>query len=130
ADFEKRNDIFGWGFVSGETREALLRPALDLHYETLKRILAERVADAAGILEDGSVARGSEPVTFVDESGATVPVPNLVGDFVDGLVRALGIDGPEPMARFLAGIATRGSYDLRVAFAPPKLPPYYSRFMN
>jgi len=130
ADFEKRNDIFGWGFVSGETRDALLRSSMDLHFETLKRILAERVADAAGILEDGSVGRGGDAATYVDDSGATVAVPNLVGDFVDTLLGALGIDGPEAMAKFLSGVAARGTYDLHVAFAAPPLPPYYSRYMN
>ena len=130
ADFEKKNDIFGWGFVSGETRDALLRPPIEMHFETLKRIFAERVADAAGILEDGSVSRGDEPVTFVNASGETVPVPNLIGDFVDQLMRVMGLDGPDAMTALLAAISARGSYDLRVAYQAPPLPPYYSRYMD
>ena len=130
ADFEKKNDIFGWGFVSGETRDALLRPPMELHYETLKRILAERVADSAGILEDGSTGRDNEAVTFVDTDGSRKPVRNLVGEFVDKLCAGLGLGDPEAMATFLAGLAEHGSYDLRVAFAPPPLPPYYAGTMD
>ena len=82
ADFERKNDIFGWGFVSGETRDALMRPPLDLHFDTFHRIVAERVAAAAGILEDGSVAKSGEAPTYVDEAGSRVAVPDLIGGFV------------------------------------------------
>src|SRR5262249_20246997 len=57
AEFERKNDIFGWGFLSPETRATLVRSPLDLHFDTFRRILAERVSDAAGILEDGSVSK-------------------------------------------------------------------------
>ncbi len=71
AEFERKNDIFGWGFISGETKEALQQPPARLHFETLKRILAERVAEAAGILEDGSVGKGGDTPTYVDEAGGS-----------------------------------------------------------
>ena len=40
-----------------------------LHFDTFKRILAERVADAAGIVEDGSTARAKNPPTYRDAAG-------------------------------------------------------------
>ena len=130
ADFEKKNDVFGWGFVSGETRDALLRSPMELYFDTLRRIFAERVADAAGIVEDGSTGRGDEAATYLDVSGQKQPVRDLVGEFVDALLAALHIDGPDAMAPFLEGLQAHGSYDLRVAFQPPPLPPYYARTMD
>ena len=130
ANFERKNDIFGWGFVSGETKEALTRPPLELHFETLRRILAERVADAAGILEDGSVAKGGEAPTYVDASGTRLPLPDLVGDFVDSLLHAMGIHGPQDMEAMLRALAPQSLATLRVAFRPPPLPAYYSPIMD
>lgn len=130
AAFEKKNDIFGWGFVSGETRDALLRPPTDLQLDALRRIFAERVADVAGILEDGSVSRGGSPATYVDAAGETHPVPDLIGDFVAALLQALALRTPRDMAEFLRTVTASGSTDLRFAFRPPPLPPYYAPMMD
>ena len=130
AEFERKNDIFGWGILGGEAQQALLRSPLALHLDTLRRILAERVADAAGILEDGSVSRGATPATYRDAAGETHPVPNLVGDFVAALLAAVGVETPEDMQRFLLGIPPHGFENLRVAFRPPTLPPYYGPIMD
>lgn len=130
ADFERENDIFGWGFLSGETKEALLRSPLDLDFDVLRRILAERVADAAGILEDGSVSKTGELVTYVDETDSLHGVPNLIRDFVDRLLQAMQIGNPDGMVAFLRALGGDGSAHLRVAFKPPPLPPYYSRIMD
>lgn len=130
AEFERKNDIFGWGFLGGETQQALLRSPMALHLDTLRRILAERVADAAGILEDGSVSRGANPATYRDAAGETHPVPNLIGDFVEALLAALRVETPEDMQRLLPGISLRGIENLRVAFRPPALPPYYAPVMD
>jgi hypothetical protein len=130
AEFERKNDIFGWGFVSGETREALQQQPGALHFETLKRILAERVADAAGILEDGSVAKGGDSPTYVDEAGLRRPVPNLIGEFVDALLAAMNIATPQDLEAFLGAQNLETFSTLRVAYAPPPLPPYYASFME
>ena len=130
ARFERKNDIFGWGFLSGETKEALQRPASELHFETFKRILAERVADAAGILEDGSVARGGDPPTYVDEAGVRHPVPNLIGDFVAGLLGGLGVASPQDMEAFLRAQSAQALATLQVAYEPPPLPTYYAALMD
>ena len=69
AAWERKNDIFGWGFLGGETLAALQRPIMDLHFDTFRRILMERVADSAAILEDGSVSSGAKPATYRDAGG-------------------------------------------------------------
>jgi len=130
AEFERKNDIFGWGFVGGETREALLRPPLELHLDTLRRILAERVTDAAAIIEDGSVSKGGSGATYVDAAGEVRPVPNLIEEFVDALLRELRVETPRDMADFLRAITRGGTSELRVAFRPPPLPPYDGDFMD
>ncbi|HSB73449.1 MAG TPA: L,D-transpeptidase [Candidatus Methylomirabilis sp.] len=130
AEFERKNDIFGWGFVSGETQQALLRSPMALHLDTLRRILAERIADAAGILEDGSVSKGGSAATYTDQAGEVHPVPNLIGDFVESLLASLRIATPEDMTRILLGVSPQGFANLRVAFRPPPLPPYYTALME
>jgi hypothetical protein len=128
ADWEKKNDIFGWGFLGGETLASLPRAPLELHFETFKRILAERVADAAGIVEDGSAAKrakkGNVP-TYLDAAGVEHPVPNLIADHVAALLAALHVSSPEEMVSFLRAHGSAGLAGLRVALAGPALPPYY-----
>ncbi len=130
AEFEKKNDIFGWGFLGGETQQALLRTPMALHLDTFRRILAERLADAAGLLEDGSASRGAIPATYQDTTGTVHPVPNLIGDFVEALLAAMHIGSPEEMRDFLLAMSPQGFANLRVAFRPPALPPYYASVME
>jgi hypothetical protein len=126
ADWERKNDIFGWGLLGGETVGALLQPTRGLLRDAFARVVAERVADAAGIVEDGSInqARRKNPPTYRDEQGQSHVVPDLVGDHVRALLAAIGVATPEDVVAFLrahrAGLAT-----LHVAFAPPPLPAYY-----
>jgi len=126
ATWERKHDIFGWGFLGGETLGMLLRPTRALSLEAFRRVLAERVADAAGIVEDGSIntLRKKNPPTWRDTAGATHPVPDLIGDHVDALMAAIGVATPEEMVAFL-----RAHKDalpgLHVAFKAPPLPAYY-----
>jgi hypothetical protein len=122
AAWERRNDIFGWGMLGGETQAALLRPTLDLDYETFRRVLAERVADAAGIVEDGSTR---DSATYQDAAGETHPVPNLIEDHLNALLASLHVSGPGEMIAFLRQHGAAGLAGLRVAFRAPPLPPYY-----
>ena len=103
ATWERKHDIFGWGFVGGETLGMLLRPTRPLSLEAFKRVLAERVADAAGIVEDGSInlIKRKNPITWRDSADAARPVPNLIDDHVNALLAAIGVATPEDMIAFL-----------------------------
>jgi hypothetical protein len=114
ARWERKNDVFGWGFLGGETTTALARPPLELHFETFRRILTERVADAAGIIEDGTV-----PGTR-----------NLIGEHVSALLAALAVKTPEDLAGFLRAVGSARLGQLRVAIAAPALPAYYASHME
>ncbi|HVU51465.1 MAG TPA: L,D-transpeptidase [Polyangia bacterium] len=126
ATWERKHDIFGWGMLGGETLGALLQPNRALLYDDFWRVAAERVADAAGIVEDGSInqARRKNPPTYKDDKGVVHVVPDLIGDHVRALLAAVGVATPEDLVAFLrahrAGLAT-----LHVAFAAPPLPAYY-----
>jgi hypothetical protein len=126
AAWERKNDIFGWGFLGGETLGTLVRPPRELLLEAFRRVLAERIADAAGIVEDGSInlARRRNPPTWRDDAGVTHPVPDLIDEHVDALMHALGVGSPEEMIAFLRAHRT-GLAGLHVAFEAPPLPPYY-----
>jgi hypothetical protein len=130
AAWERKNDIFGWGFLGGETLAALQRPQMELHFETFRRILMERIADAAGILEDGSVAGGKKPATYKDVAGKEHPVPNLIGDYADALMADLKIRTPDDAATFLRRVGREGLATLHVAYRPGAPPPYYSQHME
>ena len=130
AAWERKNDIFGWGFLGGETLAALQRPIMDLHFDTFRRILMERVADSAAILEDGSVSNGAKPATYRDAGGSEQPVPNLIGEFADALLERLGIKNSADVLMFLRRVGRQGLATLHVAFAPPPLPPYYGKDMR
>jgi len=127
ATWERENDIFGWGMLGGETLGVLLEQTRVLLLEDFRRVVAERVADAAGIVEDGSInqARRKNPPTYRDAKGVPRVVPDLIGDHVRVLLAAIGVATPEDLVAFLrahgAGLAS-----LHVAFAPPALPDYYA----
>jgi hypothetical protein len=131
ATWERKHDIFGWGFLGGETLAMLLRSPRELAFETFKRVLAERVADAAGIVEDGSInaARRKNPPTWRDAAGATQPVPDLIGDHVTALLAAIGVATPEQMVAFLRAHKD-AAVGLHVAIKPPPLPEYYQPRME
>lgn len=123
ASWERKNDVFGWAFLGGETLSTLSRSPLDLDLEAFRRVLAERVADAAGIVEDGSAAKWKE-------SGGSEPVRNLIAEYVTALLASLHVATPVEMAEFLRQHGPDGLATLRVAFRAPALPSYYGPHMD
>jgi hypothetical protein len=130
AAWERKNDIFGWGFLGGETLAALQRPPMELHFDTFRRILMERIADGAAILEDGSAMGGKNPAKYKDAAGKEHEVENLIGEYADALLAALAIRNTDDVAAFLRRVGRQGLGSLHVAFRAPPLPPYYGKNMN
>ncbi len=131
ALFERKNRVFGWGFIGRETLVALRRPPLDMHYEAFLRIVEERAASAAGFVEDGS---GSEAPGGMDSyrtaDGRTEPLRNLIAEARAAVVAALGIPTPQSLRDFLAGKTEEEVSRLLVAVKLPALPAYYGPDMD
>ena len=125
ATWERKNDVFGWGFLGGETLGMLLQPTRRCSSTRSSARWPSGVADAAGIVEDGSINLiKKNPPTWTRQHGAAGPVPNLIDDHVNALLAAIGVATPEDMVAFL-----RAHKDalptLHVAVKAPALPEYY-----
>ena len=112
AKFERRNRIFGYGHIRSETLKALGTAPDELNHRTLIRVLGERIIDAAGIIEDGSVP-GSR---------------DLVGENIDAFAKAMGIDTPLGALEWFDRVVAFRRLTVGVKL-PPK-PPYYSDHME
>ncbi len=124
ALWERKNNIFSWGILGGDTLAALQRPPLELQYETFTRILTERVVDAAGIIEDGTVGKGSDAPKYQDTAGVTQQVHNRVDEYREALMSALGVRDPASMRALLDALGADGVRGFRVAMVAPQEPDY------
>ena len=130
--------IIGTG-LDADTLHALALGGEELAFRAVLRSLRERVADAGGLLEDGSASETKATVVgrlldltrFAPLHEQALPngAPDLVGAATDVAARELGWSSPEA-AR--ADLLKRGK-DLkttRVAVALPKAPTYHSAAMD
>jgi hypothetical protein len=123
--FERKHNIYGWGMINRSTAEALGRTPLQNSHESLKRMIIERVVSAAGILEDGS--RRDE---YRGADGSPHQVRNLVQEFGDATIQALGLTDPERSKAFLLQYEKEGYDRLFIAVQLPELPEYYKAHME
>jgi hypothetical protein len=130
ALFERKHRVFGWGFLSHDSVEALKQPPLEGERQTVLRVLTERGMHAGGFLEDGSPASKSDkPRTFRGADGKEHPVPNLEQELKDDIVTAFGLQTPESTLAWLESLGTLSGQKL-VAIEGPQLPEYYSSNMD
>ena len=131
--YQRRHMLPSPGTLDSETREALLTDSRELDFRTLLRVLRERVADGAGLIEDGSAAHSWEPVLgrFIDSSEyrramRAQPLENGAPDLVDrateAVAVALGWTSPESAARALAAAPVPD----RIAARLPPVPAYHA----
>jgi hypothetical protein len=74
--------------------------------------------------------RGRKPATYHDETGQTRAIPDVLGQHVAALLAVMDIESPDDMVDTLRALAPAGFGSLRIAFAPPPLPPYYGANME
>lgn len=114
ALFQRRNMLPSRPVLDRETREAFLTPSRELDFRSLLRALRERVADAGGLVEDGSARNAWEPVLgrFIDSAEyrqalRSQPLDNGAPDLVDrateAVAVALGWVSPEAAVTALTG---------------------------
>lgn len=126
--YQRRYMLPSRPMVDQETRETMLLPSRELDFRALLRALRERVADATGLIEDGSAGNAWEPVLgrFIDSAEyrnvlrprrLARAAPDLIDRATEVAARALGWTSPEEAAVALAG-GTPGVVTVLLPAAP------------
>ncbi len=115
--FQHRNMIYEANFLRRQTVEALARPPLENDYDSLLRVIRERVISSTGIIEDGSVTGKNAP-------------PDLAGDFTQKTLEQLGLTSSAEALAFFERHPRETFRTLRAAIKLPKLPEYYADHMD
>ncbi|MCC6751669.1 MAG: L,D-transpeptidase [Deltaproteobacteria bacterium] len=123
--FERKNHIYGHGFVTEKTAQALARTPLENNHESLKRVLTERAVSASGVVEDGT-GRAS----YRGADGKTHRTGDLVGAVGASIVKHLGLESPEAALAFMKAHTEENFERLLVAVPLPALPEYYADHMD
>lgn len=137
--YERKQMIVSFGSLGPETRRALLTDSRELDLRAALRALRERVADATGIIEDGTalgqeglvVGRALGPaLLYAAPHGGPLPdaAPDLLSRATDAAAQALGWTGPEEARAFFAALP-EGATD-RVALRLPPPPSYHGENME
>jgi hypothetical protein len=138
-DFQQKNAVFAQADLTRSTLEAMARPLLQNDFLVLRRVLAERAAQAGRILEDGSAIdamplpkRGKlrKLPTYKNAAGEDVPVPDLVGQATDAVMARLGLASAEDALAFFRRHPDSDFRALHAAVRFPPLPEYYGPHMD
>jgi hypothetical protein len=137
--FRRRHMIVGGG-LDADTLHALSLGGEELDFRGVLRVLRERVADAAGLIEDGSALEQKELVVGRDldlsrfelPSRGALPhaAPDLVDGATDSAAKELGWTTPAATRTFLSGLGKTGLHSYRVAVTLPAAPAYHSATMD
>ena len=137
--FRRRQMMLGAG-LDDDTLAALALGGDELQLRAVLRVLRERVADAAGLIEDGSASgahalvagRDLDLSPFAPPAEETLEggAPDLVDAATDQAARELGWTSPEAARAFFAARGKKGASDLRVAVALPAAPAYHGKAMD
>jgi hypothetical protein len=135
--FRRRHQIPAIGKLDPATAEALLADSRELDFLALLRALRVRIADATGLIEDGSARGDWEPVLgrWLDppalrDTAGRPPLaegaPDLLSQATERAARALGLTDPTAALDALA----RLSQTPRAALSLPAPPAYHSAHME
>jgi hypothetical protein len=138
-DFQQKNAVFAQADLTRGTLEAMARPLLQNDFLALRRVLAERAAQAGQILEDGSaleampLPKPGKPrilPTYKNAAGEDVAVSDLVGQATDALMARLGLASAADALAFFRRHSDKDLRSLRAAVRFPPLPEYYGPRMD
>lgn len=127
--FQQKHMIYESPYYLKKTLLVLGRRQVENDYETLKRVLTERVVSAAGILEDGSAQKTGQ-ATYRSAAGQALPVPNLVEEYSGAFVAQLGLGSPEAALGFFRRHPEADFGWLRAAVKLPERPEYHAAHMD
>ncbi len=135
--FQRRNFLMPTERLDADTRQALLLDSHELDYRLALRVLRERVAEAMGLLEDGTAGEGPRPILgrMLDPPAMRAArghtpmhdaAPDLIGPATEAAALQLGWTSPSAVREFLE----RHAEGARVAIALPPVPTYHSPTME
>ena len=136
--FQRRNFLVPNGRLDPETRAALALDPRELDFRFALRVLRERVADAAGLIEDGTAGAGPQPIlgrVLDPEAMRGVhghyekvknAAPDLIGAATEVAARQLGWTSPAATAAWF----TKHPQGEQVAVTLPPPPAYHSKHME
>jgi hypothetical protein len=124
--FQQKNMIYESNYLRSKTMDALARPPLANDHQAFIRVLRERVVEAAGVVEDGSV----EGKTYTGKAGTPLPLRNLVDELTESAAQQLGLSTQEGTLAFFKRHPAADFHRLRAAVKLPTLPEYYAPNMD
>ncbi|MBN2574278.1 MAG: hypothetical protein JXP73_06915 [Deltaproteobacteria bacterium] len=128
--FQQKNMIYESHYLRAKTMDALARPPLANDHLAFMRVLRERVVDAAGVVEDGSVAGKAGAPSYTAKSGKARQVRNLVDELTAAAAEQLGLATQEGSLAFFKRHKAADFKKMRVAVRLPTLPEYYGPDMD
>jgi hypothetical protein len=126
--FQQKHMLYDAAALRPDTMAAMQKTLLQLDYESLVRVLTERVVAASGLLEDGSTDGKNGPHEFDSAAGGKQAVRNLVDEAVKATLAQLGLDTPEKARAFFEQHAD--FKDLKMKVKLPAPPEYYAPNMD
>ncbi len=128
--FQQKHMIYEAPYLQRKTLAVLARRQVENDYETLHRVMSERVASAAAILEDGTADGKSGAPIFKSKTGQMLPVKNLIGEYTDAVLQQLGLTDPAKAQVFFSRHPAADFQWLRAAVKLPERPEYYADSMD
>jgi len=128
--FQQKNMIYESNYLRAKTMDALARPPLANDHLAFLRALRERVVDAAGVVEDGTVEGKAGAPSYNSQGGKAKQVPNLVDELSRSAAEQLGLDTQEGTLAFFKRHRAKDFRHMRVAVRLPALPEYYGPDMD
>jgi len=128
--FQFRHKVYEYPGLRTETMVAFGKRPVQGNFEQFQRVMRERVADAAGILEDGTAQVDGQPATWVDAQGQARPVENLIDAYAQVAMSQMGVETPEKLLAFFQAHPPEDFAWLKVAVKLPPRPEYYSKHMD
>ncbi|MEY4508143.1 MAG: hypothetical protein RLZZ450_265 [Pseudomonadota bacterium] len=116
--FQQKMMIYEANYLRSKTVVALARPPLDNDYDSLVRVLRERVVSAADIIEDGTGGNAKEPAL------------NLVDEYTKAATDQLCLTDVQKGLAFFKRHPADEFKTLRAAVKLPARPAYYSDQMD
>ena len=128
--FQQKNMIYEANYLRRKTMDALARATMDSDQDAVVRAVRERVADAAGIIEDGTTEGKNGPPQVPNGAGGKEPMHNLVDEYAQIAVKQLGLDTAQGTLAFFKRHPPEELRHLRAAVKLPARPAYYNDKMD